>query len=124
MEQNNLNKITGQIIDTAITVHRHLGPGLLESIYEKCMLKEFELRGIKTQSQVIIPIVYKGYIIPGEFRIDILVEGQVILELKSSEMSHPVYEAQIISYLKLANKKVGFLIILMYLCLKMESSDL
>jgi GxxExxY protein len=110
MEQNNLNKITGQIIDTAITVHRHLGPGLLESIYEKCMLKEFELRGIKTQSQVIIPIVYKGYIIPGEFRIDILVEGQVILELKSSEMSHPVYEAQIISYLKLANKKVGFLI--------------
>jgi GxxExxY protein len=110
MEQNNLNKITGQIIDTAITVHRHVGPGLLESIYEKCMLKEFELRGIKTQSQVIIPILYKGYVIQGEFRIDILVEDQVILELKSSEMHHPVYEAQLISYLKLANKKVGFLI--------------
>jgi GxxExxY protein len=110
MEEKNLDLLTGKILDVAITVHRYLGPGSLESIYEKCTLKEFEMRGINAKNQVVIPVIYKGIIIPGDFRVDILVENQVILELKSSEIYHPVYEAQIISYLRLSNKRVGFLI--------------
>ena len=74
------------------------------------MLKEFEIRDIHAKNQVVIPLVYKGYELSKEFKIDILVENEIILELKSSEIMHPVYEAQIISYLKLSNKKLGFLI--------------
>lgn len=110
MHTKDINRLTGIILDVAITVHRHMGPGLLESIYEKCMMKEFEIRGISARSQVPVPIKYKGFNIPGEFRIDILVEDLVIIELKSSESNHPVFEAQLISYLRLTNKKIGFLV--------------
>lgn len=87
-----------------------MGPGLLESVYESCLLKEFQLRNIKAESQVIVPLIYKGYELSKEFKVDILVEGEIILELKSAEAMIPVYEAQIISYLKLTNKKLGFLV--------------
>jgi GxxExxY protein len=87
-----------------------MGPGLLESIYESCLIKELEIRNIKVKNQVGIPLSYKGYKLSKEFKIDILVEDEIILELKSSEILHPVNEAQIISYLKLADKKLGFLI--------------
>jgi len=87
-----------------------MGPGLLESVYEICLMKEFELRKINARTQVVVPLIYKGYELSKELKIDILVENEIILELKSSEILHPVYEAQIISYLKLANKKLGFLI--------------
>jgi GxxExxY protein len=87
-----------------------MGPGLLESIYESCLMKELEIRNIKAKNQVVIPLIYKGYELSKELKIDILVEDEIILELKSSEFLHPVFEAQIISYLKLANKKLGFLI--------------
>jgi len=104
------NKISGVILDTCITVHRIMGPGLLESIYEQCLMKEFELRNVNAAQQVAISLNYKGYELSRELRIDIIVENEIILELKSSEIMHPVYEAQIISYLKLTNKKLGFLI--------------
>lgn len=110
MENPELNKLAGMILDSCITVHRIMGPGLLESIYEICLMKELEIRNIKAKNQVVIPLVYKGYELFKEFKIDILVENEIIIELKSSEIMHPVYEAQIISYLKLSNKKLGFLI--------------
>src|SRR5260221_14550104 len=87
-----------------------MGPGLLESIYEQCLIKEFEIRGIRARNQVPIPLSYKGFILEKELRIDILVEESVILELKSCDKIIPVYEAQIISYLKLMDKKLGFLL--------------
>lgn len=87
-----------------------MGPGLLESVYEMCLMKEFELRGIKAQSQVRIPLVYKGFELLKEFKIDILVEDEIILELKSAEVILPVHTAQTISYLKLTDKRLGFLI--------------
>ena len=103
-------KTSGIILDACITVHKIMGPGLLESIYEQCLMKEFELRMVKAKNQVPISLIYKTYELSRELKIDILVENEIILELKSSEIMHPVYEAQIISYLKLTNKKLGFLI--------------
>ena len=104
------NKISGVILDACITVHKIMGPGLLESIYEQCLMKEFEFRNVSAKRQVPVSLNYKGYELSRELRIDILVENEIILELKSTEIMHPVYEAQIISYLKLTNKKLGFLI--------------
>lgn len=110
MERNDLNSLSGVILDCCITVHKIMGPGLLESVYEHCLMKEFEMRNINARNQVAIPLFYKGFEISKEFKLDILVENEIILELKSSEIMHPVYEAQIISYLKLADKRLGFLI--------------
>ena len=101
---------SGLILDACNTVHKIMGPGLLESIYEQCLMKEFELRMVKAKNQVPISLIYKTHVLSRELKIDILVENEIILELKSSEIMHPVYEAQIISYLKLTNKKLGFLI--------------
>ena len=103
-------KTSGIILDACITVHKIMGPGLLESIYEQCLMKEFELRMVNAKNQVPVSLIYKTYELSRELKIDILVENEIILELKSSEIMHPVYEAQIISYLKLTNKKLGFLI--------------
>ena len=110
MTQEEYNRVSKEIVDVAVTVHKLMGPGLLESVYESCMMKEFELRKIKARNQVTIPLIYKGYELSKEFKVDILVEGEIVLELKSSEMMIPVYEAQIISYLKLSDKRLGFLI--------------
>lgn len=106
-EYNRLSKI---ILEVCITVHKEMGPGLLESVYEQCLMKEFELRRIKTKNQISIPLFYKGFELSKEFKIDILVEDEIIIEIKSSETLLPVYDAQIISYLKLTNKKLGFLV--------------
>ena len=103
-------RTSGIILGACITVHKIMGPGLLESIYEQCLMKEFELRMVKAKNQVPISLIYKSYELSREFKIDILVENEIILELKSCEIMHPVYEAQIISYLKLTRKKLGFLI--------------
>ena len=110
MTQDDYNRISKEILDSCITVHKEIGPGLLESVYELCLIKEFELRKINAEHQVPIPLVYKGFQLSKDFKIDVLVENEIILEIKSSEAKHPVHEAQIISYLKLANKKLGFLI--------------
>lgn len=110
MNNEDLNKLSSVILDAAIAVHKEMGPGLLESIYELCLMKEFELRNIRVANQVPIPLIYKGYELSKDFKIDILVEDEIIIELKSVEVMLPVFDAQIISYLKLANKRLGFLI--------------
>lgn len=104
-----LPDITGAIIGAAIEVHRELGPGLLESVYEECLRRELELR-IKFERQVELPIVYKGVPLGCVHRIDLIVEGKVIVELKSVEKILPVHEAQLLTYLRLTGKSVGLLI--------------
>ena len=110
MTREELNRLSKIILDSCITVHKEMGPGLLESVYEKCLMKEFELRKISAKNQVPIPLKYKGYELSKNFRIDILVEDEIILEIKSVETTLPVHQAQIISYLKLADKRLGFLV--------------
>jgi GxxExxY protein len=110
MDRQGLESIAKEIVDSCVAVHKEMGPGLLESVYEVCLMKEFELRGIKAKNQVVIPLVYKGFELFKEFKIDILVEDEIILELKAAETVSPVYIAQTISYLKLTDKRLGFLI--------------
>lgn len=101
--------LTRKIIACAIEVHKQLGPGLLEKLYQESMTIEMELCGLKVEKNVKVPVDYKGRSI-GEYFIDILVENAVILELKSVERHDPVFDAQILSYMKLTGKKVGLLI--------------
>jgi len=110
LKREELNKLSGIILDSAIEVHRNLGPGLLESVYESCLCKEFDLRKIYCQRQVSLPIKYKGEQLDADYRIDILVENEIIIELKSVDIMHPVFKAQLLTYLKLANKNLGLLI--------------
>ena len=110
MNKEQINKLSGTILDSSIEVHKILGPGLLESVYEICLCKEFDLRGVRYKRQVTLPIEYKGEELDADFRIDILVEDEIIIELKSVEILHPVFEAQLLTYLKLADKRLGLLI--------------
>ncbi len=110
MTKEQYNKLSKQILDASLTVHKEMGPGLLESVYESCLLQELSLRNIEVKSQVFLPLHYKGVELNKDFRIDILVENEIIIELKAVDTILPVHEAQIISYLKLADKKLGFLI--------------
>lgn len=105
-----LNQLTGQIIGAAIEVHKELGPGLLESIYEECLCRELELRKIPFQNQKIIQIKYKGKQINNDYRLDIVVDYKVILELKACEAILPIHEAQLLTYLKLTGIQIGLLI--------------
>jgi GxxExxY protein len=104
-----LKDTTSRIISCAIEVHSALGPGLLESVYEEALEHEFELRGIQYERQKEIGLQYKGKEV-GKHRIDYLVEDQVIVELKAAELLHNIYEAQLLTYLKAMNKRVGLLI--------------
>ena len=99
-----------KVIGCAIEVYKTLGPGLLESVYQKALMKELELNGISAESEVSVDVVYKGCNVGDGLRIDILVEDKLIVELKSVEELHPVHYKQITSYLKLTGKKVGLLI--------------
>lgn len=103
------NTLTSEIIAAAIEVHRRLGPGLLESAYEACLVYELRKRGLKALSQVGLPVIYDEVKLVVGYRIDILVEDAVIIELKAVEKVIPLLEAQLISYLKLSGKKVGLL---------------
>lgn len=105
-----LNKISKIILDACISVHKEMGPGLLESVYVICLVYELQKRGLKAKTEVSIPLIYQGIVLSKDFRIDILVEDEIILELKAVEVLIPVHQAQIISYLKLADKRLGFLI--------------
>ena len=105
-----LNKISGIILDSAIEVHKQLGPGLLESVYELCLFKELRSRNLFVERQVPVPVVYKGEDLNADFRIDLLVEHEIIIELKAVEIILPVHEAQLLTYLKLAEKRLGLLI--------------
>lgn len=104
------NVLTEKIIGCAIDVHKGLGPGLLESAYEKCLCFEFAQRSFKLESQVPLPLVYKGVTLDCGYRIDLVVEDLVIVELKTVEKFHPIHEAQLLSYLKLYGKNLGLLI--------------
>jgi len=101
---------TSPIIGAAIEVHRHLGPGLLESAYEECLCHELHLRGLDFKRQVELPVLYKGLNLDCGYKIDLVVQDEVILELKSVEKLLPVHQAQLLTYMKLANKRVGLLI--------------
>lgn len=104
-----MNEITGKIIGAAIEVHKALGPGLLESAYEECLYFELLQTGLKVEKQKALPVVYKEVKLEAGYRIDLLVEGSVVVELKSVEALNDVHTAQVLTYLKLSGCKTGLL---------------
>ena len=102
--------IATNIVNAAYTVHKHLGPGLLEKVYEACFCHELKKRGLRYNRQLEIPIVYDGLIFDEALRLDVLVEDLVICELKAVDLVNPVWEAQVLSHLRLTGKRLGFLI--------------
>jgi GxxExxY protein len=106
-----LNEISGEIIDAAIEVHKELGgPGLLESIYEEALATELSQRGLKVERQKTVPVVYKGRRLATDFRIDLLAERQVIVECKAAAITNPVCGAQVLTYLRLLDLKLGLVV--------------
>jgi GxxExxY protein len=103
-------EITKEIVNAAYLVPKSMGPGLLESIYEVCLCHELNKVGLKTERQVVAPVIYDGILFDLAFRLDILVEQLIICELKAVDLMHPVYEAQLLSHLKLTKRRLGFLI--------------
>lgn len=104
------SELTRQIIGAAIEIHRHLGPGLLESTYESCLVYELEKLELSVQKQVALPVVYKELQLSKAYRIDQEVNDQIVVELKAVDKILPVHEAQVLSYLKLSQRKVGLLL--------------
>lgn len=104
------NEIFSQVIGETIEVHKHLGPGLLESSYEACLLYELKKQGLEVKSQVMLPILYKGVQLDAGYRLDILVESRLILEIKSVEKLEGIHTAQLLTYLRLTKLKLGLLI--------------
>ena len=105
-----INRITETIIGAAIEVHRALGPGLLESVYEECLCRELSLRGIPFERQRSLPVEYKGLRLDCGYRLDLLVADTVVVEIKAVESLLPIHEAQLLTYLRLGGWKVGLLI--------------
>jgi len=110
LTQKLINNLCYQIVGCAIEVHKNLGPGLLESVYESCLIEELLIKHFDVKSQVLLPVKYKGKELGSALRIDILVDDLVIIELKSVEIMIPLYKAQLLAYLKLTNKPKGLLI--------------
>jgi GxxExxY protein len=110
MTKSYLNDLGYKIIGCAIEVHKHLGPGLLESVYHECLKKEFYLRNIKAQSQLLVPIEYKGLLLDTDYRLDFLVEDDMVVELKAMDGILPIHEAQLLTYMKLLGKAKEILI--------------
>ncbi len=104
------NVLTGQIVDAAVAVHRALGPGLLESVYEQCLACEIEMRGLTVSRQVVMDVVYRDLRLNGGFRMDLLVDRRVAVEVKAGERLLPIHKAQLLTYLKLSGLKLGLLI--------------
>ncbi len=105
-----INDLAYKIIGCAIEVHKHLGPGLLESVYEKCFLKELELQGLAYINQIIVPVIYKGLQIDTELRLDVLVENLICVELKAQDGLLPVHDAILLSYMHMLEQPKGLLI--------------
>ena len=103
-------RVAKAIVDSAYKVHKTLGPGLLESVYEACLEREFNIRGIANERQKPIPIVYEGLAVDADLRIDFLVEKLVLVELKAVETMIPLFDAQLLTYMKLTNMRLGLLI--------------
>lgn len=108
--ENKETNFTGRIIGAAIDVHRALGPGLLESAYEACLIYELRLRKMKVESQIALPVYYKDVMLDCGYRADLIVNDQVLIEIKSVASIIPIHEAQVLSYLKLSDCKLGLLI--------------
>ena len=108
-ENDRLDQISRRIIGAAIEVHRHLGPGLLESAYESCLVFELRQLGLKVEEQKSLPVVYKEVQLDCGYRLDMVVEDEIIVEIKAVEKLLPIHEAQLLSYLRLAKKRVGLL---------------
>jgi len=105
-----INKLTWEVIGAAIEVHKTLGPGLLESVYEECLCRELQLCEISYERQKSLPVEYKGEMLDCGYRLDLVVEDRLIVELKSCDTLQPIHEAQLLTYLKLTNTKIGLLI--------------
>ena len=105
-----LNKLSKEAIGAALEVHRVLGPGLLETTYELSLQHELQLRGYEVQRQIPLPIEYKGLVVPEAYRIDLLLENQLVIELKAVETLEPIHSAQLLTYLKMSGKHLGLLI--------------
>lgn len=105
------NDISGEIVDAAIEVHTELGgPGLLESIYEEALAEELSQRGLAVERQKTVPVVYKGRRLATDFRVDLIVDGQVVVECKATSITNPVFGAQVLTYLRLLDLKLGLVI--------------
>lgn len=107
MNENQLSKL---VLQAAIEVHKQLGAGLLESVYEKCLIYELEKIGLDVKSQILVPIFYKNEKLDSGFRLDLLIENKLILEIKSVKELEPIHTAQLLTYLKLTNLKLGLLL--------------
>ncbi|MDQ1363199.1 MAG: hypothetical protein QG652_1060 [Pseudomonadota bacterium] len=105
----NINDLTGCVIGLAVEVHKQLGPGLLESVYHKCLEYELVQHGLQVQSEIVLPVRYKTMTFQNAYRIDLLVEDRLVVELKAVEKVLPVHGAQLLSYLKLSNYELGLL---------------
>ena len=105
-----MNRISGHVVDAAMEVHSALGPGLLESSYQACLAHELGARGFVVRSQLALPIIYKGVRLETGYRLDMLIEDAVIVELKAIDKLLPIHEAQLLSYLKLSGKRIGLII--------------
>jgi GxxExxY protein len=110
IKRQHLNGIATMIFKASMSVHSEMGPGLLEAVYQHCMVRELKLRGLSVAQNAVVPLSYKGESLNKDYIIDLLVEDQIIIELKAVEGLLPIHEAQLLSYLKLANKQLGFLI--------------
>lgn len=107
---DHIERLASEIVDSSFAVHREMGPGLLESVYEECLCRELEHRAIRFARQVNVPLRYRGRILSTRLRLDMLVEDSIIVELKCVQAFEPVHAAQLLSYLKLASKPLGFLL--------------
>ena len=110
MLRDRINRVTGEIIDAAMVVHRGLGPGLLESVYQAALVHELRKKGLGVEVEAPVPVAWDGMVLEAGFRADLIVEGLVIVELKSVEAVAPVHKKQLLTYLRLADKRVGLLI--------------
>jgi GxxExxY protein len=108
--QKSINQLSFNVMACAIEVHKYLGPGLLESIYQSCLMHELSLQGLEAKEQVAVPIIYKGVETKDPLRLDILVNNRIIIELKSVDALLPIHQAQVITYLKLSKKPKALLI--------------
>ena len=105
-----VERLAKQVVDAAFRVHTKLGPGLLERVYEECLIYELKKKGLKVEQQVLLPIVYDELHLENALRIDILVENCIVIELKAVEVTLPVHKFQVLTYLKLSGHRLGFLI--------------
>jgi GxxExxY protein len=109
-ETDRLDQVSRRIIGAAIEVHRHLGPGLLESAYESCLVFELRKLGLRVEEQKPLPVIYKEVKLDCGYRLDLVVEDEIIVEVKAVETLLPIHDAQLLSYLRLAHKRVGLLL--------------